>query len=111
MVQNEQLDTRSANLARQFATLESQLSEAQHALAEEKQLNLSIQSQLREVEGHAVELQEQLDEQADVVKQQEMKLNAQNVQVFSFFVLLTFYRCENEYCAALIKQFYRKHIN
>lgn len=58
------------------------MAEVQQALIEEKQLHSTAQTHLRELDGHAVELQEQLEEQSDLVKQQEMKITLQNAQVW-----------------------------
>ena len=90
-VQLEQIDSRSGNLARQCSVLEAQLAEAQQALIEEKQLHVTTQSHLREVEELTVELQEQLEEQTDVVRQQEAKISAQNTQVHDLLVLILCY--------------------
>ena len=81
MVQYEQVDSRSGNLVRQCSALEAQLDEAKRSLADEKQLQSTSQSHLREFEEHAAELQEKLEEQTDLVKQQELKITIQSSQV------------------------------
>ena len=79
--QNTQADTRSAALARQCSALEIQLTDAQHAVQNDAQHQAELQAQLRTVESHATELQEQLDEQTESVQQQEAKIQSQNAQV------------------------------
>jgi len=91
--QNVQADTRSAALARQCSALELQLTEAQHAVQNDAQHQAEVQAHVRTVESHAAELQEQLDEQTDVVKQQEAKIQTQNAQVGCCYYLIGFYCC------------------
>lgn len=79
--QNMQSDTRSAALARQCSALEMQLTEAQQAAQNDSQHQSELQAQLRNVESHAMELREQLDEQSDNLHQQEAKIQTQSVQV------------------------------
>lgn len=81
VIQYEQVDSRSGNLARQYSALEAQLDEAKRSLADEKQLQSTSQAHLRELEEHAAELQEKLEEQTDLVKQQELKITMQSSQV------------------------------
>jgi len=95
-VQYEQVDSRSGNLARQCSAFEMQLAEAQRALVDEKQLQATSQSHVRELEELAAELQDKLEEQTDHVKQQELKINMQSSQVGSnaigtFYVLTVIY--------------------
>ena len=88
--QSTQVDSRAAALARQCSALEMQLAEAQQAVLNDAQHQADLQSQLRTVESHATGLREQLDEQANVVQQQDAKIQTQNAQVGSHmcFILI-----------------------
>lgn len=84
----DQADTKVLALGKQCTALESQLAEVQHSLHDETQEKLAVMSRLRQTEEHATNLNEQLEEEQEAVKVLEVKLNAQNIQVSQYKVLL-----------------------
>lgn len=92
-VQYDQADVKALALGKQCTALESQLAEVQHTLHDETQEKLAVMSRLRQTEEHAANLNDQLEEDQEVVKQLEVKVNAQNLQVsqsaHSFFLRIS----------------------
>jgi len=68
-------------LAKQVATMESQLTEAQENVQEETRQKLAALSRQRQAEDEAASLKEQLEEEEDNQKQLESKISSLTLQV------------------------------
>ena len=77
----EKADSRAAVLAKQVATMESQLAEAQENLQEETRQKLAALSRQRQAEDEVANLKEQLEEDEDGQKQLENKITSLTLQV------------------------------
>jgi len=77
----EKADSRAGVFAKQVATLESQLAEAQENIQEETRQKLAALSRQRQAEDEAVSLKEQMEEDEESHKQLENKITALTVQV------------------------------
>ena len=86
----DQSETRSLSLSKQCATLESQLNESKLQASNEAEQKMSAVSRARQAEEEMIAAREELEEERDLRKQQEMKMIAQSQQVDMMMMIVAF---------------------